>query len=231
MGESLSSAGVPGTMLAAIEGLSPFELFVFKSARATMINRADKQSSTDGLYDFTGKLIHGDTGVIFGESTWNLHPFKPMQNIKMGCIKAAAISQKPIVPMIMEYVEVPVLCKKEKELYSKCVVRFGEPMRIDYRESLIEQNNKLQETMENMRNEIRINEGTYRNKAEDINPQVYVNHTWLKKFGSPLFEFDSERENKLIYVKPGEMPENEWHIDTKGEFKPGIIKKSDNNFI
>ncbi len=227
MAESLTSVGVPSTFLAAIEGLSPFELFLFKSARATMINRADKTSARTGHYDFIGKLMHGDTGVIFGESTWNLHPFKPMQNIKMGSVKAAVIADKPIVPMIMEYVENPGICAKEKELYNKCVVRFGKPISIDWRESLIEQNSSLQSVLENMRTAIWNETGTYRNSMDDVNPQVYVNHTWLKKFGSPLFDFDSASENKLIYVKHGEIMENEWHIDADGIFKPGIIQKSD----
>ena len=227
MAEALTSAGVPSTFLAAVEGLSSIELGLFKSVRSTMINRADKNSTNAGLYDFTGKLINGDTGVIFGESTWNLHPYKPMQNIKTGSVKAAAISGKPIVPMIMEYVEVPEQCSKEKELYTKCVVVFEKAISVDCQESLIEQTDYLQSVMEKMRKDIWKKENTYREGIEDINPQTYVNHTWLKKFGSPLFEADSEKENKMIHIKPGETLENEWHIDKDGIFKPGIILKED----
>lgn len=108
-----------------------------------MINRMDKKSFCSGLYDLTGKLIHGDMCSIFGEGTWNLHPFKPMQNIKSGSVKAAAIAGKPIAPVIMEYIEVPENCLKERELYNKCVVEIGKPIFIDPQKSMIEQNNKL----------------------------------------------------------------------------------------
>ena len=105
------------------------------------------------MYELTGKLLHGDTCVIFGEGTWNLHPYKPMQNIRIGGVKAAAIAGVPIVPVILEYVEVPGLCSREKDLYS------------------------------------------------------YVNHTWLKKFGTPLFAFDTQRERGFLFVKRGEVLE------------------------
>ena len=111
--------------MVAVEGLSPIELALFKSARATLIKRADKKSANNGLYDLTSKLLHGDTCIILGEGTWNLHPYKPMQNIKVGGVKAAAIADVPIVPVILEYVEVPELCSKETDLYRKCIVRMS----------------------------------------------------------------------------------------------------------
>ena len=48
-----------------------------------------------------------------------------MQNIKVGGVKAAAIAGVPIVPVILEYVEVPELCSKETDLYRKCIVRMS----------------------------------------------------------------------------------------------------------
>ena len=154
-----------------------------------------------------------------------------MLNIKIGAIKAAAISEKPIVPAILEYVEVPELCSKENELYSKCVVKLGEPISVDLDRSLIEQNDNLQAVLKNMRTEIRKKYGVYREDIDDVDPHVYVNHTWLKKYGSPLFDFDSEKEEQFIYLKPGETLENEWHFDKDGIFKPGIIAKEDEHFI
>lgn len=67
--------------------------------------------------------------------------------------------------------------------------------------------------------------GTYREEASDVNPHAYVNHTWLKKFGSFLFSFDAEFENKYLFAKPGETIENEWRIDESGAFGPGTIPK------
>ena len=225
LGEVLSTVNKPSTYMIEVEGMSPVELALFKSARATMINRTDKESATRGLYDLTGKLMHGDTCVIFGEGTWNLHPYKPMQNIKIGGVKAAAIAGVPITPVILEYVEVPELCSKEKELYSKCIARIGKPIRIDRQKSLIEQNERLQTIMENMRMDLWKENGTYRECIGDIDASVYVNHTWLKKFGTPLFTFDTQREKSILFVKRGDALDYEWHIDRNGRFKPGIISK------
>ena len=223
--EVLTRIGKPGSFLAAIEGLSAIELKLFKSARATMIDRTNKESTNNGLLDFSSKLLYGDTGFIFGESTWNLHPIKPMQNIKIGGAKVAAISRVPIVPIIYEYVEVPNMCSKEKQLYTKCVVQIGKPIYIDESQSLIEQTQLIQSTMENMRRQLWSDLKIYRESLDDIDPQLYVNHTWLKKFGTPLFTFDSESENKLLRSNDGTIPENEYFIDSDGIFKPGIIKK------
>ena len=95
----------------------------------------------------------------------------------------------------------------------------------DYQKSLIEQNNMLQAIMENMRMEIWKENGTYRESIKDVNAVVYTNHTWMKKYGTFPFNYDSESENKFLFVKPGETLENEWYIDKNGEFKPGIITK------
>ena len=225
LGEVLSTVNKPSTYMIGVEGMSPVERALFKSTRATMINRTDKESATRGLYDLTGKLMHGDTCVIFGEGTWNLHPYKPKKKKKIGGVKAAAIAGVPITPVILEYVEVPELCSKEKELYSKCIARIGKPIRIDRQKSLIEQNERLQTIMENMRMDLWKENGTYRECIGDIDASVYVNHTWLKKFGTPLFTFDTQREKSILFVKRGDALDYEWHIDRNGRFKPGIIGK------
>ena len=61
--EVLAGIGVPSTMMVGEEGLSLFELGLFKSCRTTIINRSDKQSANNGLYDIAGKLIH----VLFSQ--------------------------------------------------------------------------------------------------------------------------------------------------------------------
>ena len=224
LAETLTELNKPCTFLAARDGLSPIEALFFRSARATMFNRANKASAQSGLYDFAGKIIHGDTGVIFGESTWNLHPYKPKQKIKIGCVKVAAIVNKPIVPIIIEYVEVPYVCSKENELYDKCIVQIGKPISIDCKDSLIGQLKELQTVMEEMRIKIKKEVGSFKTCIEEVNPYVYVNHTRLKKYG-PLFTFDSARENSYLYSEKGEAPENEYHINEQGVFQPGLISR------
>ena len=223
--EVLCAVGKPACFLAAIEGLSFIELQLFKSARATMIDRTNKESSNEGLLVFCGKIINGDCGFIFGEGTWNLHPVKPMQDIKIGAAKVGAITGVPIIPIIYEYIEVPYICRKEKDLYSKCIAQIGKPIIIDSSVSLIEQTMKIQTVMEKMRRKLWAEFDVKRDNLNDINPSVYVNHTWLKKYGTPLFEFNSAEENKILRNADGRIPENEYFIDDGGVFKPGIIKK------
>ena len=67
-------------------------------------------------------MLEGRDGVIFGESTWNLHPVLPMHNIKKGGTTISAITQAPIIPTIFEYVEQDGPVKSESALYKKCTL-------------------------------------------------------------------------------------------------------------
>ena len=55
--EVLYKVGVPSSFLAGIEGLSRAEIALLKSARATMISRNDKESTINGVCDFSSKLL------------------------------------------------------------------------------------------------------------------------------------------------------------------------------
>lgn len=59
---------------------------------------------------------------------------------------------------------------------------------------------------------------------EDIDPIMYVNHTYAKKFKALGFTFNSETEQKYLLFD-SESKESEYRIDENGEFKPGIITK------
>ncbi len=67
-----------------------------------------------------------------------------MLPVKVGAAHVAAALEIPIVPVLYEYVEVPYLCTKESELYSKCIVKFGEPIYISRTENLILQTDRIQ---------------------------------------------------------------------------------------
>lgn len=116
-----------------------------------MIDRNEKSSINEGTIEFAANILHGKAGVIFGESTWNLHPYKPMLPIKAGAANIAAITEIPIIPTVFEYVEIPEIRFKEKEIYSGCVVKFGKAIHILRDKSLITQTDKLQSAMEESR--------------------------------------------------------------------------------
>lgn len=224
--ETFSELRLPITFLASCEDISSLIVFIFQSCNGVLIDRKDPSSIDKGILQFMSNIASGLSGVIFSESTWNLHPYKPMLPIKAGAALIAATLEIPIVPIIYEYVEVPYLCKKESEIYSRCVVRFGAPIHISQTEDLILQTDKIQSTMENMRitlwKELCINKAS----LSDVSASLYGNHTWLRKFGTGA-EYDSQREMQFILTKNGQPTENEYCINNAGNLVPGIIKKSE----
>lgn len=173
------------------------------------------------------KIDNGSKGIILGEGTWNLHPVKPMQNIKLGAVKTAIFTDALILPTIFEYVEVPDVCSKEKELYTKCIIRFGKPISTNKEYNLIFQNQIVQSAMIELRKNIWSELDIARSTLEDINQRIYLNHTYLKKFGGLGFSFDSDYELPFLYFNKSESRENEYHLSKKLKFEPGTIRKQD----
>ncbi len=225
--ESFNNLGLPVSVFAANDDLNFLSNNVFTFANATLVNREDKDSCRNGLFELTNKIINNNYGVIFGESTWNLHPYKEMNVLKVGAARSAGISEKQIVPTIFEYVEVPNQCNKEKELYTKCIIKFGKPISIDINKDLFLQMLNVENIMIKMRDEIWEDIGIFKNGKKQVDPLIYVNHTWLKKFDALAFMYDSESEFKYLYFRENDLKENEYHIDENGRFVPGIIKKED----
>ena len=220
---ALKKIGISTSVMVADDCLNFMSKMVFASADATFINREVKKSANNGIIELSSKLIAGKTGVIFGEATWNLHPTKLMQPLKIGGVKIATISDTVIVPTILEYIEVPKICNKELELYDKIILKFGKPYYVNYTD-LVEQTNYIKTYMEHMRNQIWIQNGIDKTSLNSIDPNVYVNHTYLKKFCSFGFKYDSLREFKFIYNKYGTIT-NEYCKDENGQLVPGITKR------
>ena len=214
----------PVTSLAAWDGLNVFARTIIRLTDATFIKRDDKNSKESGILDFCTKILDGKNGFVFGEGTWNLHPILPMQRLRAGATEVALITEKVIVPTIFEYVEVTGECKKENELYSKCIIVFGEPVKVSASESIFEQTHVIQQKMEEMRKSIWQEIGVNRNSIQDINQKVYLNHVYLKKFKAIGYTFDSEYESRYLFYKGGKN-ENEYCINEQGEFVPGNTKK------
>lgn len=155
-----------------------------------------------------------------GEATWNLHPLLPMQKIKAGAVQVSLITGKPIVPVIMEYVEVPEKCKKEKDLYSKCIVVVGEPIYSAVDKDIFIQAEAVQSVMERMRRELWTELGIKRDCIDDIDKELYLNHLYLKKYKAFGFKYNSEHESKFLLLS-----ENEYCLNDDGKFTPGILKE------
>lgn len=206
--------------LAAWDGLNYVSRLAFYLGNVTFIERSNKDDVENGILKFCSKVLSGNDGLIMGEATWNLHPILPMQKTKAGGVHASLITGKPIVPVIMEYIEVLQLCKKEKELYSRCVVKFGEPIHTSPENNIFEQADIVQTSMELMRRELWAEYGITRDRLDDVDKEIYINHLYLKKFKALGFKYDSEQESKFLLNK-----ENEYYIDSAGNFVPGILQE------
>ena len=213
------------SVFAASDDLDLATRLLFKSCKAALIDREDKISIQNGVHEFCLNLLSGVPGLMFGEATWNLHPIKPMQQIKIGGTKIAAITDFPIIPTIFEYVETPNICTKESELYTKCIVKFGKPLQIKKEKSLIEQTRTLQCTLEEERKEIWNSLGINKKSIQEIDKYLYLNHTYLKKFKAFGFTYDSESEAKYLFSRENELVENEFCLDENGNLIPGITTK------
>lgn len=214
------------TTFAASDCLNFISLQMFKLGNVTLIDRGDKQSSLDGLMSFSNRLIAGQDGIIFSESTWNLHPVKPMQNLKTGGTQSAVIANKVIVPTVFEYVEVPDVVNKETELYTRCIVVFGKTITVKEGDNIIEKTKLVQTTLEEMRTNLWKKLGIRKTSLDDINKEVYLNHTYLKKFGGLGFEFDAEHEFPYMLGNSNLTVENEYTLNENNEFVPGITHKN-----
>lgn len=215
----------PVTPFGASDCLDFFSLQLFKAGDVTLIDRSDKKSSIDGMMTFSKKIIDGEDGVIFSEGTWNLHPIKPMQPIKVGGTQSAIIANTVVVPTVFEYVEVPDIVDKEKDLYTRCIVYFGKPIHVSVEDNIFEKTKQIQNTIENMRIELWKKLNINKDSLDNINKDVYLNHTYLKKFGALGFEFDSEHEFQFLLKDKNGQYENEFHLDENGNFVPGITHK------
>lgn len=216
----------PVTPFGADDCIDFFTLQLFKAGDATLINRGYKQSSIDGMMNFSKKIIDGEDGIIFGEATWNLHPIKPMQPIKVGGTQAALIANTVVVPTVFEYVEVPDIVSKEKELYRRCIVYFEKPIVVKVEDNIFDKTKEIQTVIENMRLNLWKKLNINRNSINEINKDVYLNHTYLKKFGALGFEFDSEHEFQYLIKDKNGQYENEYCLDENGNFVPGITHKN-----
>ena len=214
-----------GTVFCANDCLNFLAEHFFRAGNAVLVNRADRKSTLNGLQCFVDKISRGEDGVIFSEATWNLHPVKPVLNMKIGGVKAALAANVCVVPTVFEYVEVLDIVSKESELYQKLIVQFGKPQIINPLDDLVSKTKQIQREIADMRYAMWEKLGIRKIYVNDVDKSIYLNHTYMKKFKAFGFEFDSEHEYQFLLRDKAGYYENEYIINQKGEFVPGIIHK------
>lgn len=227
--EMFSMLNRRGSVMVATDCLNPVTTGIFNISDATLLDRNNSYSRRSSVINMSSKIINGNDGLIFGEGTWNLHPVNLMQNIHKGASTISAITGVPIVPTIFEYVEDGIKYGESK-LYKKCIIRFGRPIVIDPNNDLIFQTNGMKQEMESIRRKLKSEYGTYIKELKDVDPEVYILRTYLKKFDAFGFTFDSKKEQEFLLFLNGESKENEYTLE-KGEFVPGITLENPNQEI
>ncbi len=185
-------------VFAGSEGLDLPSRILFKLVGTVLIDRSNKPSCAKGVEHLIKHLHAGKNIVIFPEATWNIHPSKLLLPMKLGVIKIAQRSERPIVPVIFDYVECLSPCNNEMDIIEKCVVRFGTPIFVGKTDNHIDKLDELREQLATIRWNIWESGGLF--KREEIDVETFSAHDQLKcdngMFG---FQYDWQREEQFIY--------------------------------
>lgn len=191
-----------GSVMVATDCLSPVITGVFNISNATLLDRRVKEERSQSVLNLSNKILNGNDGLIFGEGTWNLHPYMTMHNIQNGASKISLITQVPIIPTIIEYIEKDELVLTDAQLFSKCVIRFGKPIMINIDEVLSLQSDYIKNEMSRIREQIWKDYNVKKGNENVVDPQMYLNHTYAKKFKAMGFTYDSKSEQEyLLFAK------------------------------
>ena len=149
-----------------------------------------------------------------------------MHNIQNGASKISLITQVPIIPTIIEYIEKDDLVSSDSQLFSKCIIRFGKPIMTNLTDDLSLQSAHIKNEMSVMRKQIWNDYDVKKGSIDIVDPQIYLNHTYVKKYKAFGFTYDSKTEQEYLLFTNDEKKENEYTLDEQGNFVPGITEKS-----
>ena len=182
--------------LCAKDSLNTMNKVLLKLGSCVFIDRNDETSAFKGRNALIEKVLQKRNVVIFPEGTWCVHPAKLLLPFHMGVIKIAKITGKPIIPIVMEYIETDKIEQLEKNMIKKCVVMIGKPI---YVEIDSDEKTKLEELKEAMATlKWMIYESQPTMKRDELDFQVFSNHDALK-MDTKIFKYDYQKEEKYIY--------------------------------
>ncbi len=220
--------GIPSIILGARDGISQLATFLVNQINVLLFDRTDAKEARDASYMFDANALAGYACFILPEATWCFHLTERVLNMWPGVIKSSAVTEKPIIPIIVEYVEVPYPVKKMEDLYSTCVIKIGKPFCVRREDKVFDQLDSLKNSMIQMREEIQ--EEHYgkviRHKSELTQEDIekYINHAWVRAYSSWV-PYNNDNELNRIFVRSGEKAVNMFHIGENGEIEPGTIPK------
>lgn len=186
-------------LLASDEVRGNFNGFLFELMGVVWVKRNNSEKNRIELSpkEHMLKLLEENQSIkTYPERTWNVTENEIVLPFKWGDVYISQQSQKPIIPIIMEY-------NYEKNI---CYYNIGKPMYISKEDDLIEANNRLRDEMATLRYNIwekfdeerktEINHLTG-NKYKELAKKEYVEYK--KKLIEEFPTFQEEEEAKMIY--------------------------------
>ncbi len=225
--EAFREMGIKISTLMSKDNLGFLGQKICSTYGSILADRTDLTSVDLGTAELLGDLLSGKSGLMFGEVTMNLHPYRMMQDLQFDPIQIAFAAGVPIIPVIVEYLEVPELVETERELYNQCIIKFGKPLQFSKEEQPDSLKETLGHSMALHRGTILAEKGIIRFSIDDVSPMLYLNHTLLKKRGVLGFSYDSLYEAGLQYRLYRRQIVNEYKISCIGTLVPGVTKPSD----
>lgn len=197
---------------------------LFELGSSIMVDRTSPVDRKNSKEMMILKLKNKSDVFVFGEGTWNLHPYKLMLPISKGSVQVGYETETYIVPTVFEYIENKNILSSENNLFKKCIIKFGKPIKIKYPDNIIAKTSQIENDLIKARTDIKQSNNCLYSNLEDINIDMYLNHTYLKK-NTPLFKYNSDYESQFIRRLNGLEQDNEFVVNTNGEFVPRRILK------
>lgn len=197
---------------------------LFQLGSSIMVDRRiaeERHNSKKIMFD---KLNSASDVFVFGEGTWNLHPYKLMQPISKGAVEVGCDADAYILPVVFEYVEVKAPVISDEQLFKKCIIKFAEPLKIRYNSNVIIATAMIEEQMSAMKAHLKKENNCFYQSLDDVDADIYVNHTYYKK-NTPLFKFDSDYEAQFLRKVNGIEQDNEFVKNESGLLVPKRVLK------
>lgn len=152
------------------------------------------QHRTNAKLDAISVLLKGHSIFICPETTWNLSPNRLHLPINYGFIDIAKKANVPIVPMVIEYT---YDSSGEKERITQVHIRYGNAIRVEEQDSLLEKLSEYMEEISTMRWELIAEKGLF--LRSDISNYDYINFVKGNLHNLKLGKIDTTRERNGIY--------------------------------
>lgn len=129
-------------VLVGKQSLNLIDRMFFALNGTVWVDRKDRTSRKRAMDKMVDLLNRNANVLIFPEGTWNLKASLPMLPLYWGVIDIARATDKPIIPVVLEYYE------------NECVVAFGKNMTVDKLDSKRDKIRELRDLMSALKWEI-----------------------------------------------------------------------------